>query len=138
MAVSFGTDIRRLFTDMDVAHMKNFGVQLDDFDFMRDPDHAQKVLGVVSSGSMPPRNSGEPPWPPERVQLFRDWMEGGSSYARLAVRPEMGQRAAQLAARADVELGEHLAHVLTVGRVDAAQSAVLPGQAPARAPPRRP
>jgi len=77
MAVSFGTDIRRLFTDLDVAHMKNFGVQLDDFDFMRDPDQAQKVLGVVSSGSMPPRNSGEPPWPPERVQLFRDWMEGG-------------------------------------------------------------
>jgi len=55
MAVSFVTDIRPLFTDMDVAHMKNLGVRLDDFDYMRDPAHAQKVLSLVSSGAMPPR-----------------------------------------------------------------------------------
>jgi hypothetical protein len=40
MAVSFAQDIRPLFTEMDVAHMKSFGVSLDDFDYMRDPAHA--------------------------------------------------------------------------------------------------
>lgn len=77
MAVSFAKDIRPLFTDMDIAHMKGFGVALDDFDYMRDPAHAQKVLDRVSAGTMPPRRSGEPPWPPETVQLFRDWIAAG-------------------------------------------------------------
>lgn len=77
MAVSFAQDIRPLFTDMDVAHMKRAGVLLDDFDYMRDPDHAQKVLDTVSTGSMPPSSSGEPSWPQERVQLFRDWISAG-------------------------------------------------------------
>ena len=77
MAVSFVADIRPLFTDMDVAHMKNFGVQLDDFDYMRDPAHAQKVLSQVSSGAMPPRHSGEPPWSSDRVTVFRNWIEEG-------------------------------------------------------------
>ena len=31
MAVSFARDIKPLFTDMDVAHMKDLGVALDDY-----------------------------------------------------------------------------------------------------------
>ena len=77
MAVSFAQDIRPLFTDMDIAHMGDLGVPLDDLGYMRDPDHAQRVLNRVSNGSMPPRRSGEPPWSPESVQLFRDWIAGG-------------------------------------------------------------
>ena len=77
MAVSFAQDIRPLLTDMDVAHMRNLGVSLDDFDYMRDQTHAQRVLGQVSTGAMPPRRSGEAAWSPETVQLFRDWMAGG-------------------------------------------------------------
>ena len=77
MAVSFAQDIRPLFTDMDVAHMKNFGVALDSFDYMRAPAHAQRVLDRVSNGSMPPRRSGEPPWSAENVQLLRDWIAAG-------------------------------------------------------------
>jgi hypothetical protein len=77
MAVSFAQDIRPLFTDMDIAHMKDLGVALDDFDYMRDPAHAQNVLNAVSSGAMPPRRSGEPPWSPDNVQLFRDWIAAG-------------------------------------------------------------
>jgi len=64
MAVSFGRDIRRLFTDMDIAHMKVAGVLLDDFEYMRDLAHAQKVLdAAVSTGAMPHHSSGEPPCP---------------------------------------------------------------------------
>jgi hypothetical protein len=77
MAVSFARDIRPLFTDMDIAHMKGAGVLLDDFDYMRDPGHAQKVLAAVSGGAMPPESSGEPSWSPARVQLFRDWIAAG-------------------------------------------------------------
>ena len=58
MAVSFATNIRPMFTDMDIAHMKNFGVLLDDFGFMRDPANAHKVLNAVSSGAMPPSAPG--------------------------------------------------------------------------------
>jgi len=77
MAVSFAQDIRPLFTDMDVAHMRDRRVKLDDFDYMRNHRHAKHVLNKVSNGSMPPRKSGEPAWPPETVQLFRDWIAGG-------------------------------------------------------------
>ena len=68
MAVSFATNIRPMFTDTDIAHMKNFGVLLDDFGFMRDPSNAQKVLNAVSSGAMPPSNSGETSWSPDQVE----------------------------------------------------------------------
>jgi hypothetical protein len=77
MAVSFAQDIRPLFTDMDIAHMKGFGVLLDDFDYMRDPAHAQKVLDALSAGAMPPSSSGESSWPPDRVRLLRDWITAG-------------------------------------------------------------
>ena len=77
MAVSFARDIRPLFTAMDVEHMREMGVLLDDYGYLSDPGHAQDILDQVSSGSMPPPDSGEPPWPPERVQLFRNWIDGG-------------------------------------------------------------
>ena len=77
MAVSFAQDIRPLFTEMDIAHMKGFGVLLDDFNYMRDAAHAQKVLDAVSARAMPPSSSGEPPWSPDSVQLFRDWIAAG-------------------------------------------------------------
>jgi hypothetical protein len=77
MAVSFAQDIRPLFTDMDIAHMKDLGVALDDYGYMADPGHARQVLDAVSTGVTPPRRSGEPPWSPESVQLFGDWIAGG-------------------------------------------------------------
>jgi len=44
---------------------------------MRDPAHAQRALDVVSAGAMPPNSSGEPPWSPDNIQLFRDWIAAG-------------------------------------------------------------
>jgi len=77
MAVSFAQGIRPLFTDTDIAHMKAVGVALDDFGYMRDPAHAQKVLDAVSAGVMPPGSGGEPPWSPDSVQFLREWIAGG-------------------------------------------------------------
>ncbi len=49
-------DIRPLFTDMDVAHLKDQGVALDDSDFVC--GHAQNIL----DRSAPGPGSGEPSW----------------------------------------------------------------------------
>jgi len=63
MAVSFAKDIRPLFTDTDIAHMKRFGVMLDDFGYMHDLAHAQRSRRGSTAGMAPP-GSGEPPWSP--------------------------------------------------------------------------
>jgi hypothetical protein len=74
---SFSRDIRPMFTAIDVDHMRRLGFLLDDFSFMSDPNNAQNVLAKVTSGQMPPPNSGENPWSPAQVQKFSDWMNGG-------------------------------------------------------------
>ena len=81
MAVSFASDIVPLFTEMDVEHMSEQGVELNQYVYMSDPanDHANaaNVYQQVSSGSMPPSWSGEKPWTDEMVQTFQDWMNDG-------------------------------------------------------------
>ena len=77
MTVSFRTDIVPLFTSMDIDHMSALGTKLDDYSFMSQPDKASLVYEVVSSGKMPPGSSGEQPWSPDKVQLFKAWIDGG-------------------------------------------------------------
>jgi hypothetical protein len=45
--VSFVRDIRPLFRAIDISHMKSYGVKLDDFTYMSNPDHANKVLRTL-------------------------------------------------------------------------------------------
>jgi hypothetical protein len=75
--VSFSRDICPLFTAMDIEHMRETGVALDDIAYMSNPSNAERVYQKLSSKQMPPPYSGEPPWPDANVQLFRDWMDGG-------------------------------------------------------------
>jgi hypothetical protein len=77
MAVSFKTDIVPLFTSVDVEHMGRLEVPLDDHAYMSQPDNAAAVYQQVSNGTMPPRASGEQPWSEDKVQLFKEWMDGG-------------------------------------------------------------
>ncbi|MEU5417896.1 hypothetical protein ACFY1P_05195 [Streptomyces sp. NPDC001407] len=77
MAVSFSRNIRPLFTAMDVEHMRDFGVALDDFAYMSVPGNAQNVFQQLSSKRMPPPDSGENTWSDADLQLFKDWMDGG-------------------------------------------------------------
>jgi hypothetical protein len=76
-AVSFSRDIRPLFTAMDIEHMRQAGVALDDITYMSDPNHAERVHQKLSSKQMPPPYSGESAWPDAKIQLFRDWIDGG-------------------------------------------------------------
>jgi len=75
--VSFKSDILPLFTQMDIDHMQGFGVELDSYDYMKDPGNAKSVYYQVSQKLMPPAHSGEDPWSEDKVALFDDWMEGG-------------------------------------------------------------
>ena len=76
--VSFQRDILPLFTRIDIDHMKDQGVDLDDYTYLSNPDHAQAVYDAVSSGEMPPTwDGGAGPWSTDKVSLFKEWMDGG-------------------------------------------------------------
>ena len=77
MAISFETDILPLFTTMDKDHMSRAGVLLGDYSYMSQPDNAAEVYEQVSSGGMPPSDSGERPWSEDKVQRLKEWMDGG-------------------------------------------------------------
>ena len=71
MAVGFAKDIRPLFTDEDVDHMKDQGIDLSDYNDCK--SNADDILSAVKTGRMPPGRR----WPPPNVQKFDDWMKGG-------------------------------------------------------------
>jgi hypothetical protein len=70
---TYSKDIRPLFRDNDITCMAARGVQLSDPTWMINPVHAQKVYSKISSGAMPPDGA----WPPERVAIFKQWMDDG-------------------------------------------------------------
>ena len=80
VGVSFARDIRPLFREIDVQHMKRSGHLLDDYAWMGDAanDHgnARGVYATVKGNppSMPP---GGPYWSAQQVELFASWMRGG-------------------------------------------------------------
>ena len=73
-ALSFARDIRPMFTDMDVDHMKK-AMNLADRDSVF--AHAQAIYASVASGSMPPPASGEARWSGEMCARFKAWWDQG-------------------------------------------------------------
>ena len=71
MALSFATDIRPMFTDTDVAHMKGMGLDLSDHSAVK--GRAGDIYRVVSEGSMPPGK----PWSPDACAKFKQWQDEG-------------------------------------------------------------
>ena len=74
---SFKKDIRPLFRDVDVEHMKVYGLDLSSYQQVK--DNAQSILDTVTSTDdnvrMPP--PPDPPWIQAQIQLFRQWMADG-------------------------------------------------------------
>jgi hypothetical protein len=69
-AVSYERDIRPLFREKDVSSMaKKF--DLASYNDVR--ANADAILAKLSEGSMPCDGA----WPPERVGLFRSWVDAG-------------------------------------------------------------
>lgn len=81
--VSFAKDIKPLFRPVDIAHMKGFGVKLDDYIYMSDPannhQNAQSVQEALSSqnGNSPTMPPGGPYWTQEQLALFAKWQSDG-------------------------------------------------------------
>ena len=72
MAVSFATEIRPLFRDSpDVDSMKEYGLDLSSYEEVK--VQAAGIYAQLENGSMPCDES----WPPERLALFKRWMEEG-------------------------------------------------------------
>ena len=72
MAVSFAAEIRPLFRDSpDVDSMKEYGLDLSSYEEVK--AQAAGIYAQLENGSMPCDES----WPPERLALFKSWMEEG-------------------------------------------------------------
>ena len=65
-------DIKGLFNDTDISHMKRRGLDLSSFQDVK--ANAQDIFDSVASGHMPPGNR----WPQSRVDLFKGWMDAGT------------------------------------------------------------
>jgi hypothetical protein len=77
--VSFAAYIVPLFRAIDIAHMKSFGVKLDDYTYMSNPDNADNVLATLTpNGSDPPSMPpGGPYWSAAQLALFVQWQKDG-------------------------------------------------------------
>jgi hypothetical protein len=69
--LSFARDIRPMFTDIDIAHMKIAGIDLSDRNEVM--THADAIYQTVSTGAMPPPSSGEAPWTADMCDRFKRW-----------------------------------------------------------------
>jgi len=77
--VSLSADIKPLFRAVDIAHMKRFGVELDSYTYMSNPDNANKVLATLSphDGEPPTMPPGGPYWTADQLAFFAQWQSGG-------------------------------------------------------------
>jgi len=66
--LSFATDIRPLFTDIDVAHMMSH-FDLSSYDDVK--ENADAIYGSVKGGTMPPGS----PWTEEACATFKAWQD---------------------------------------------------------------
>lgn len=73
--LSFAKDIRAMFTDLDVAHMKPKGMDLSSYDAVK--KHAFAIYASVSQGTMPPPGWDEDPWTKEMCATFKSWQDQG-------------------------------------------------------------
>jgi hypothetical protein len=73
-SLSFASDIRPLFTDMDVAHMSRV-MDLSNRDSVF--AHADAIYDAVLSGHMPPPSSGEARWTAAACATFKAWKNQG-------------------------------------------------------------
>ena len=78
--VSFATDIRPLFTQMDIDHMSGF-FDLSSFDDVK--TNAPLILTRLQATSNdqvmppPPDRGGDGPWTADKIALFQSWIDGG-------------------------------------------------------------
>lgn len=77
--ISFASDIKPLFRAVDISHMKRFGVDLDEYSYMSNPNNANRVLANLSqhNGQPPSMPPGGPYWTTAQLALFAQWQNDG-------------------------------------------------------------
>ena len=77
--ISFAADIKPLFRAVDISHMKRFGVELDDYTYMSNPENANAVLATLSphDGEPPSMPPSGPYWTSAQLALFAQWQNDG-------------------------------------------------------------
>jgi len=77
--VSFAADIKPLFRDVDISHMKRFKVELDNYTYMSNPNNATQVLAALSphDGEQNNMQPGGPYWTEAQIGLFVQWQKEG-------------------------------------------------------------
>ena len=77
--VSFLSDIKPMFRVIDIAHMKSYGVKLDDYSYMSNPENADRVLAALSphDGEPPTMPPGGPYWTETQLASFAQWQKDG-------------------------------------------------------------
>jgi hypothetical protein len=70
---NFANDIRPLFREVDIDHMKRHQLDLSRYDEVR--MRAQDIVSRLSNGTMPP--PPDTPWSCDQVQHFQDWIDQG-------------------------------------------------------------
>jgi hypothetical protein len=71
--LSFATDIRPMFKDVDVRHMQPHGFDLSSYVDVK--LKAQAIYKAVSSRSMPP--NPDDAWSQPMCAMFKDWIDQG-------------------------------------------------------------
>jgi hypothetical protein len=76
MAISYATQIRPLFTAIDISHM-SFFCDLSSYADVK--TNAADILGRLngSGGNVMPPPSAGGPWPPAQIALFQQWINDG-------------------------------------------------------------
>ena len=75
MAGSFKTDILPLFRQEDIDCMSEFGVALDDYNWMSNPDNANNVYLRLTGKRKPRMPEGGPYWNDAQLKKLNDWMK---------------------------------------------------------------
>jgi hypothetical protein len=71
MAVTFATDIRKLFRESDVTTMKRYSIDLSKYDNVK--ARAGDIYARLVEGDMPCDGA----WDADQLRLFKAWMDGG-------------------------------------------------------------
>jgi hypothetical protein len=71
MAMSYATDIRPLFRQLDVDSMKDYGIDLSSYNDVK--KHSKQIHGRLKAGEMPCDGG----WPAANVEKFKSWIDGG-------------------------------------------------------------
>ncbi len=75
--VSFERDVRPMFREMDVQHMRGFGVLLDDYAYMSQRENAENVLGFLNGREQPQMPPGGPFWDSGQLDRLSRWIAEG-------------------------------------------------------------